>query len=135
MRLTLVARNTEGVGARLQSRTARQKEAVKSEMGRSGIRVLAGVIANAPRKTGYLASRTTLRRTREGFNYGVGYYAEDFIGQIGRDGRLITVFYPILLWGGTRVMAGRDWLTPALEAERPIVRGNLARILAGTPVE
>jgi hypothetical protein len=116
---------------RLQRRTARQRRNVLAVTVESGQRVEQQVQDTVARDTSYMADHTRLEITHEGNGYRVGWRAPDFVGKTNPvSGRRITSFYPRFVVFGTRFMAGRDPLTPALEAERPRYRRSVARALS-----
>jgi hypothetical protein len=130
MRLTVIGRVTAGLDAKLKARTNRQKQNVLSEMERSGNRVLETAASLTPFDTGFMLEKLRLERTRGGYNYAVGWRSSDFVGQQNpQTGRAITDFYPVYVVYGTRFMAGRDPLTPALRREEPTLRRGLKRAL------
>ncbi len=110
----MFVRNTDGLKAKLRARTARQKQRVLEASQDLGDEEHAEVVRLANRDTGYMASQTKLRFTRGGYNYLVGYFAEDFIGQTNPvTGQTILRFYPVDVIYGTRFYAGNDFLTAA----------------------
>lgn len=132
MRLRVILRNVEGLKARLEARTAEQRRQIKAEMVRSSVRVFAGVQALTPVDTGFMRRQLRRTLTREGYNYAIGWYSSDFLGVLNPvSQRVITFFYVVPIIYGSKRMAGRDPLTPALREEREILRGNIAAILGG----
>ncbi|MBA2672021.1 MAG: hypothetical protein H0U67_16755 [Gemmatimonadetes bacterium] len=132
MRLTMLARNTSGLRAKLEARTARQKARQLKAAQDAGEEEHAVVVSLANRDTGYMASRTRLEFTRGGYNYAVGYRAEDFIGQTNPvTGRPITSFYPVYVIQGTRRYAGNDFLSAARRIMRPRVLRRYSDALSG----
>lgn len=125
------ARLTAGFEAKLAARTARQRERVLAVMQASGERAHDIAASLTPIDTGFMVSRLLLERIRDGFGYTFGWRAVDFIGQLNKaTGRVIDVFYPRFIVFGTRFMAGRDPLTPALKAERPKLLAELRAALS-----
>lgn len=123
-------RNVDGVKSRALARTQSQRQQIKAEMVRSSVRVFAGVQALTPVDTGFMRRQLRRTLTRNGFNYAIGWYASDFLGVLNPvSQRVITFFYPIPIVYGSKRMAGRDPLTPALREERPILSANIAAIL------
>ncbi len=119
IRVTMFARVTEGLVAKLAARTRRQKQAVLavSQREAEATHSLAQSLAN--RDTGYMASQLRLEFTRGGFNWVIGFRAEDFIGQTNPvTGLLILRFYPVDVIHGTRFYAGNDFLTAAHRLRR-----------------
>lgn len=57
-------------------------------------------VAECPKDTGYMASKTVLEFTPGGLNYSIGYREEDFPG----------AFYPQFVIHGTHKMAANDFL-------------------------
>jgi len=110
----------------LASWAATLGERVAPIMAQSGERVQDGVKAITPVLTGRMREHTRMQPTSGGYGYFVGWVAEDFraVGQ---------PFYPFYVLRGTKAVkadpargvkgrkarAGRDLLTPPLEAERP----------------
>lgn len=132
MRVTVKVRNLAGVIARRQARSGEQRKQIKAEIARSSVRVLAFAQTLTPVDTSFMVRHLRREITQDGFTYAVGWHAEDFIGAINPVTlRPILSFYPTFVVFGTRHMAGRDPLTPALERERPVLRRNLAAILSG----
>lgn len=128
----MFVRNTAGLEAKLKARTRQQKQRVLEASQDLGDEEHAEVVALANRDTGYMASQTKLRFTRGGFNYLVGYFAEDFIGQDNPvTGQLITRFYPVDVIFGTRFYAGNDFLTAAHRLMRDRIRARYAAALSG----
>ncbi len=132
MRVTVIARVTDGLDAKLRARTQDQKQRVLRVMQQSGERVLNTAASLTPFDTGFMLDKLRLERTREGYNYAIGWRAGDFIGQRNpATGRTIDAFYPVYVVYGTRRMAGRDPLTPALRTEEPQLKRALAAALGG----
>ncbi len=128
----MLVRNTQGLKAKLRARTQQQKQAVLAVMATSGERVLNTAAGLTAFDTGYMLSKLRLEPTRGGYNYAVGWRDEDFTGQSNpATGQPIDVFYPVFVVLGTRFMAGRDPLTPALRLERPTLNQELAQALSG----
>lgn len=67
-----------------------------------------------PVRTGRMREHLRQTPTEGGLGYVVGWVKEDFTA-------VAQPFYPALVVLGTRHMAGRDPITPALEAERPVL--------------
>ena len=132
MRVTMLARNTSGVRAKLEARTVRQKRRLLGavqDMGQEE-RTLVTSLANVD--TGYMASQTRLEFTRGGFNYATGYRAEDFVGKTNPStGKPITAFYPVYVIRGTRFYAGNDFLSAARRIMRPRVLKAYSAALSG----
>ena len=134
MRVTLLSRMTSGLEAKLKARTAKQKAAVKATTQVLGHEEHSVVVGLANRDTGYMANQTRLEVTREGYNYAVGYRAEDFVGRTNTEvnpPRVITQFYPVFVVQGTRHYAGNDFLSAARRVMRPRIRTAYARALSG----
>lgn len=129
-RRTIYVRNVAGVEAAIKARTGRQRAAIRGVTERGMLRVLNRAQALCPRDTHYMALHMRAELTQRGYNFFVGWHAEDFIGKTNPvNGRVITSFYPKFVVFGTRRMAGRDPLSPALRAERPNLLRGYARAL------
>lgn len=119
MRMTVEVRNVEGLKRKLRARTQRQETKLLEATAVDAERVYALAQSYCPEDTGYMKDHLRLTFTRGGFNYRLGWRREDFVGQTNPlTGRVITDFYPLFVVYGTRYMAGRDPITPALEQER-----------------
>ena len=131
MKLAVLARSSPTLATRLAARTARQKQKIQALTERSAERAFVRVQELEPRDTNYMADHTRIEMREEGLAYLIGWRRGDFVGQTNpATGQEITAFYPVFVTYGTRYMAGRDALTPALQAERPILRRAIARALS-----
>jgi hypothetical protein len=81
------------------------------EMRLSQARVRETAVPLTPIKTGRMREQLRAEPTDGGFGYFVGWLAEDFRA-------VAQPFYPLPVVLGTRHMAGRDPITPALELDR-----------------
>ncbi len=132
MRLTVTVKQNPTLFAKLKAKTARQKVAAREATAKSAERAFVRVQELVPRDTNYMADHTRIRLTDEGLGYLIGWYTKDFVGQTNPvTGQQISTFYPRYVVYGTSQMAGRDPLTPALQAERPNYRRAIARALSG----
>lgn len=132
MRVTMLVRNTDGLKAKLKARHREQKQAVLAVAEREGNETYAIAHSLANRDTGYMADHLRLTFTRGGFNWNVGFRAEDFVGQVNPvTGQEITAFYPVFVILGTRFYAGNDFLTAAMRSRREMIRQSYARAIAG----
>jgi hypothetical protein len=123
----MVVRNTEGLKAKIRARTKQQKARIKQATATGLERVFNLAQEKCPRDTEYMALHMAQGLTRDGFNFFVGFFREDFVGQLNRQvepPRLITEFYPDFVIRGTRFRAGNDFLMAALREDRP----NLLRL-------
>lgn len=114
----MIARTTDGLEARLRARTAERRRVLDvSRQEAEAEFTLAEALAN--RLTGYMVSQLRLRFTRGGFNWLIGFFAEDFVGKINPfTGETITAFYPVYVVKGTRFQTGNDFLTTAHRLRR-----------------
>lgn len=85
-------------------------EAAK-EMRASQARVRDTAVPLTPVRTGRMREQLRAEPADGGLGYFVGWLAEDFRA-------VAQPFYPLPVVTGTRFMAGRDPITPALEADR-----------------
>lgn len=131
MRLSVTMTQSPTLFAQLRARTARQRANAMAATQHSAERAFVLVQELTPRDTNYMADHTRLETTHEGLGYRIGWRARDFVGQTNPvTGRRMTTFYPRWVVYGTRHMAGRDPLTPALQAERPNYRKGMVRALS-----
>ncbi len=131
MRVTMLVRSTTGLEASMRARTARQRQRVKAATARSLDRVFTRAQESTPRDTHYMALHMRAELIREGYDFAVGFRSSDFVGQTNpATGQVITAFYPVFVIKGTRFMAGRDFLSAALRAERMNIRRGYARALS-----
>lgn len=132
MKLSVVARQSPTLFAKLKARTARQKAAAKEATIHSAERAFARVQDLVARDTNYMADHTRVEIRDEGLAYLIGWRRGDFVGHLNPvTERVITTFYPYWVVYGALGKAGRDPLTPALEAERGNYRRAMARALSG----
>ncbi len=130
-RLTVTVRNVEGLTAFLKARDARQRARVRAVTERGLDRVFHMAQSLCPRDTHYMALHMLGETTRNGTNFFVGWKKDRFVGEVNEaTGEVVTEFYPPFVVFGTRFMAGRDPLTPALQAERANLRRGYARALS-----
>jgi hypothetical protein len=123
MRVTMLVRNTDGLKAKLRTRTERKKARIRQTTAEEGQAVLeiADELCNVD--TGYMRSQLKLKITRDGYNFAVGFWAEDFVGKVNpATGKVIQVFYPPFPILGTRFMAGFDFLSAALRIRKSALR-------------
>jgi hypothetical protein len=132
MRITMQVREVEGLRAKAQARTKRQKQRVLEATELNKRQEFDLVVDLANKDTQYMASHTQSESTYQGFGYRTGYHARDFIGHTNPvTGKVITSFYPVYVIHGTRFYAGNDFLGAARRTMRPIVRKRLANALSG----
>lgn len=125
IRLTMVVRNTAGLRAKIRARTAKQKAAVRAVTAQDAQATFDLAQALCNRDTGYAASKMFVRLTRDGFNWVLGFHAEDFVGQtntLASPPRLITEFYIRWVIEGTRHRAGNDFLATAFRLRMNVRR-------------
>lgn len=125
LRTTVLLRNVEGLKAKIRARTQRQRARLKAAAtaNMEDERELARVLC--PKDTEWMVEHIRAEPTREGFNYFVGFFAADFVGQMNTNvtpPRLITVFYPDFVVRGTRFQAGNDFLREVRRIMRPVIR-------------
>ena len=116
VRLTMVVRNTAGLQAKINARTQQQKERIRAATAADASATFDLAQALCNRDTGFAASKMFVSLTRDGFNWVLGFRAEDFVGQINTlasPPRLVTEFYIRWVLEGTRFMAGNDFLATA----------------------
>jgi hypothetical protein len=127
-RLTFFVRNIPGVEAGIRATSRRQRAACRAVTVRGLERVLATAQDLCPRDTSYMALHMRAELTREGLGFVVGWHAADFVGKTNTaTGRVITSPYFLFVVFGTRHMAGRDPISPALRQERPNLLRGYAR--------
>lgn len=117
------------------ARTSRQRAKVRTVTARGAEQALSVAQGLCPRDTNYMADHMLLELTRTGYNFALGWRANQFVGQTNPvTGQEVTTFYSPLVVFGTRFMAGRDPITPALRSVQPSLRRGYARALADKPV-
>jgi hypothetical protein len=111
LRLTQFVRNTQGLAlARLGRRTRAQREAIRAASGADFDRTLTRFLAYCPVRTGYMLEHTTARRTRDGFNWLMGFERKNFVGHTNpATGQVITFPYFFAVIRGTRHRAGNNF--------------------------
>lgn len=129
-RVTMLVRNLDGLKARRRSKTARQKAALRQAVEEQGAATLAVAEDLCPIDTGFMIERLRLTFTRNGLNWNIGFRAEDFLGVVNPvTDRVVTAFYPVFVLGGTRHMAGNDFLTAALRLRSARIRAAYRKAL------
>lgn len=115
-RVTLVTRNTQGIKAKLKAHNRTQRDRIRTATFENGKDEQKLVAELAPKDTSWMADHTDLQFTRRNYNYVVGYFAKDFVGQLNDHFSppfVITSFYPVYVVFGTSRMAGRNFLAAA----------------------
>lgn len=123
-RVTVRVRNVERVVRALVAKEGAILSEARKAVARSGERVYQSALAATPVDTGKMADELKLIMNKTGLGYSCGWHAEDFTGT-RPDGRPME-FYPPFVVFGTSKLAGNDPLTPALEADRPILAQEIA---------
>lgn len=123
MRATLVVRRLEGLKAKQRAKTAAQRARILQVIERSAERVFLRAVILCPVDTGFMVEHLRVKLTREGYNYVIGWYREDFTGQ-GLD------FYAVYVVLGTRYQAANDPISPALRSEHAQLMRELRAALA-----
>lgn len=99
---------------------------IPAVMAKSYGRVKPAIQAGTPVKTGHM--RDNLVGTADiaeiETDYFLGWRVQEFLGVVNPAGQIIQEFYPPL------VVARVDPLTPAIEAERPILVAEIAKAAA-----
>jgi hypothetical protein len=132
MRITMQVREVEGLRAKAQARTKRQKARVLATTERNKKDEFNLVVDKAPKDTQWMASQTQSESTYQGYGYRTGYHARNFVGQTNPvTGKVIKDFYPYWVIKGTSRKAGNDFLGAARREMRPIARKRLANALSG----
>jgi hypothetical protein len=145
VRIAFTVRTPRQAVARLQRVGVSMLDAIKTEVEASKERVYLAALPDVPVKSGYM--RDTLRREsdEDGLGYAVGWSAADYpsggkrytyatssaILASAKPPVVPAGFYPGFVVLGTRFKAGRDPITPALEAERPVFFRALQFAISG----
>lgn len=119
--LTLRVSNTAGVVAALKQYSERARARVRLVMDAHRRLVRQYAYDLCAVDTTWMREHTDSELTDEGYGFRVGYRPSDFIGQFNTyvtPPRLIDVFYPKYVIGGTRRTVAQDNLSPALEYDR-----------------
>lgn len=126
----MFVRNLDGLKAKLRATTTAKKQRLREAVVSEADKTLVATLDACPVDSGFMRANVRLEFTREGYNWAIGFRAEDFIGQENPKGVTITAFYPVFVIKGTRHMAGNDFLTAVLHLRKAQIRARYARALA-----
>lgn len=124
----LEVRGVSGIVANIHAAKSGVAARVRTVVQRRGMAQRADTEAEAPKRTGFLASRTRLDFSDGGYTYTVGYHEEDFAAA-----GFVPYFYYVIL--GTSSQAANPYLFNVYERHRALltaevggaVRGGIAR--------
>lgn len=101
--VSIEVRGLSGLAANFRALDREAGRAIRRAMRERGELQHAATVAECPKRTGFMASKTRLDFSPEGLTYDIGYHAEDFKGAG-------LVFYPQYVIYGTSRMAANDFL-------------------------
>ena len=131
LRMTMVIRNPEGLRAKVQARTARQKVRVRQATATLKQEETELVESFTPKRTRYMVNHLVSRFTQDGYNYFVGWLRGEFVGEENPvTKQVVSRFYAVDVIHGTRFRAGNDVLAKARAIMRPRIRELYRRALS-----
>lgn len=107
-------RGISGLVANIHAANAAVARDVRAAMQERGKAQHADTVAEAPKRTGFLASHTRLDFSPESLAYSIGYDAQDWA-----EAGLYPYFYPVIL--GSSTQSANDFLTRVSEMHRPLL--------------
>lgn len=103
MSASIEVRGLSGLAANFRTMDGAAKQGIRKAMRERGEAQHAATVAECPKRTGFMASKTRLEFSPEGLTYDIGYHAEDFEGAG-------LAFYAQFVIYGTSRMAANDFL-------------------------